>query len=294
MKVTTLSKRAFENLEPLVLSRGILNTEACMLKYTDKGIPKVIKRLFYQDGEVFANKLYTLEMLSSNSKNLPSSFLIPDSLISVSGKIQGFSIPFMEGINFKTFLEDRNNPLEEKKYFISKVGEILNQMSAIRNHTDLKDLYLCDLHASNFIVKPDNKEIGVVDLDSCKIKGNKTSISLFLNPMALLNTVKGKYKINQDDRVIADENSDLYCYNMMILSFLFGSTEVNYMSLEEFYNYLNYLKNIGISNELVNVFGDLVSNKANSNPVHLISSLNDEQICRAKCIVYKKVMKNKK
>ena len=63
MKVSTLSRRVFENLEPLVLSREIMNTEACMLKYTDKGIPKVIKRLFYQEGETFANKLYTLEML---------------------------------------------------------------------------------------------------------------------------------------------------------------------------------------------------------------------------------------
>ncbi len=298
MKVSTLSRRVFENLEPLVLSREIMNTEACMLKYTDKGIPKVIKRLFYQEGETFANKLYTLEMLSSNSKNLPSSFLVPDSLISVAGKIQGFSIPYMDGINFKSFLDSDKIPLEEKKYFISKVGEILNQMRAIRNHTELNDLFLCDLHASNFIVKPDNKEIGVIDLDSCKIKGNKSSVSLFLNPFALLNNVKGKYNINPNKNekgyVIPDENSDLYCYQMMILSYLYGSTEINSFSLEEYYNYLDYLSYVGINEELINDFRDLVSYKPNANPSHLVSSLSNEQVCRANCIVYKKVKKNKK
>ncbi len=237
-------------------------------------------------------------MLSSNAKNLPSSFLIPDSLISVSGVIQGFSIPFIEGINLKSFLSDDKVPLDEKKYYLSKVGEILNQMKAIRNHTGLDDLFLCDLHPSNFMVNPNNKEMKVIDLDSCKIKGNKSSISLYLNPLALLNTVNGKYKINPNPNetayVIADENSDLYCYNMMLLSFLYGSTEINSFSSTEYYEYLNYLKRIGVSEELVSCFRDLVSNKYNSNPMHLISSLDSEQVCRANCIVYKKVMKNKK
>ena len=297
MRVTTLSKRAFENLEPLALSREVLNTESVILKYSDRGKPKIIKRLFYQDGEIFANKLYTLEMLSTNSRNLPNSFLIPDSLISVSGKIQGFSIPYMERINFQTFLTDEKNPLEEKKYFLYKVGEILNQMKAIRNHTRLNDLFLCDLHASNFIVNPDNKEMGVIDLDSCKIQGNKSSYSMFLNEFALLNNVKGKYRIVTDGSekgyVTADENSDLYCYNMMLLSFLYGSTYINSLPLETYYSYLNYLKDIGINKELIDGFSDLVSNKPNENPFYIVPTLTKEQVCRAKCIVYKNVMKNK-
>ena len=299
MKSITLSKRAFENLEPLVLSRDVLNTESCVLKFNYQGKPKVIKSLFYQEGLRFANKLYTLEMLSSNRKNLPSSFLVPEALISVSGNIRGFTVPYMEGVNLEDLLRDPKVSLEEKKYYLYKVGEVLNQMKAIREHSTLNDLYLCDLHPSNVLVNKDNKEIGIVDLDSCKINGNKSSVSLFLNPFALLNNVHGKYKIVKDGDesclgyVDADENSDLYCYSMTLLSFLYGSRNINNMELEEYYKYLDYLSYVGFNGELLVHFMDLVSNKKNSNPYHLVHTITSEQACRAKCLVYEKVKKNK-
>ena len=299
MKVITLSKRAFESLEPLKLSREVLNTESQVYYFKSQGKPMILKKLFYQDGVTFANKLYTLEMLSSNKEKLPNSFMVPDALISVSGKIPGFVVPFMEGENLEKVLLDSNCTLEEKKYFLTKVGEILNQMKAIRDNTSLKDLFLCDLHASNFVVNRNNHEVGVVDLDSCKINGNKSSTSLFLNPLGLLNHVKGKYNIIGDKEgnynigyVEADENTDLYCYSMMLLSFLYGNREINCVSLDNYYRYLDYLSYVGIDDNLLDSFRNLVSNKKNSNPFHYISTINREQACRAKCIVYQKVKKN--
>lgn len=295
MKNIVLSKRGFENLEPLVLSRKVFNTESKIFKFRNAGQDKVFKSLFYTEGPSFANKLYTVEMLSSSQKNLPNSFLVPDSLITVGGKIKGFSVPYMEGKNLEEVLHDKSISLEEKKYYLFKVGEILNQMKAIREYSDLNDIYLCDLHASNFVVNTDNKEVGVVDLDSCKIKKNRSSISLFLNPLALLNNVKGKYNIIGEEAymgyVEADENSDLYCYTMMLLSFLYGSREINSMDLSDYYRYVEYLSEIGLNEELVNSFLNLVSNKNNSNPYNLIPTITSEQACRAKCIVYEKVKK---
>ncbi len=296
MKVITLSRRAFEGLEPLKLSREVLNTESKVFMFKSQGRPMVLKNLFYQDGISFANKLYTLEMLSANRNKLPNSFMVPEALISVAGKIPGFIIPYMEGENLENILRDPKLSLEEKKYFLTKVGEILNQMKAIRENTDLKDLYLCDLHASNFIANTNNHELGVVDLDSSKINGNKSSVSLFLSSSAVLNSVKGKYNILGDSSlgyVEADENSDLYCYSMMILSFLYGSRDVNNMPIEEYYKYLDYLLYVGIDERLIDTFMTLVSNKRNSNPFSLVKTINEEQACRAKCIVYEKVKKNK-
>ncbi|MBR1385993.1 MAG: hypothetical protein IJ568_04110 [Bacilli bacterium] len=293
MRVITLSKRKFESLEQIKLSRNILNTESNIYMFNYKNEPKVIKKLFYQEGDVFANKLYTLEMLSSNKKNLPESFAIPDSLISVSGHIQGFSIPFIEGENLTNILNDKEVSLEEKKYFLVKVGEILNQLKAIRNYTDLKDIYLGDLHSSNFIANKDNKKLSVVDLDSCKIKGNKSSVSKYLNELSILNYVKGKYEISNNDigYVKIDENTDLFCYNMMILEFLYGKG-INDLSIDEYLEYLDYLKYIGLDYNLIESFYTLVTNKKNENISSLINTINTEQICRANQLVYKKVKKN--
>lgn len=294
MKVITLSKRKFENLERIKLSREVLSTESLVFHYNSQGNEKVIKKLFYQEGEIFANKLYTLEMLSTNKKYLPESFCIPEALISVSGHIQGFAIPYIEGVNLADLLIDNNISLDEKKYYLSRVGEILNQLKAIRNCTPLKDIYLCDLHSSNFIANPDNKKLSVVDLDSCKIKGNKSSISRYLNEFGLLNNVKGKYQFITDGSepgfVRADENSDLYCYAIMILSFLYGKG-VDCLSLVEYYNYLDYLQKIGINTGLIDCFANLVSNKNNSNPGPFVESLDETQVCRAKRFVYNNVRK---
>ena len=65
MKVTSISRRAFERLEKMKLSRNVRNTEAVIYDFTPKGnpSPKVFKKFHYQNGPVFGNKLWTLEML---------------------------------------------------------------------------------------------------------------------------------------------------------------------------------------------------------------------------------------
>lgn len=115
-----------------------------------------------------------------------------------------------------------------------------------------------------------------------------------INSKALLNNVKGKYNINEDEdvlgHVIADENSDLYCYIMVILNYLYGSN-LNTVAIEEFYEYMNYLEYIGIDKNLVSLFERIVTNKNNKNPEHLLSSITDEQVYRASEKVYKRVKK---
>ena len=93
MKVITLSKKALEKLKQVELGHEITNTEGKMFDFEYRGQKKVIKSLFHQEGERFANKLYTLEMLDTNKGYLPHSFCIPDSLISASGHIIGFTVP---------------------------------------------------------------------------------------------------------------------------------------------------------------------------------------------------------
>ena len=232
-------------------------------------------------------------MLDINQEYLPENFYIPDSLVTVADTIEGFTVPYIDGINPAIILKSKMN-CKEQIYYLKKVGEILEQMHNIRTYTPLTDFYINDLHEGNFIVNPKKREINVVDLDSSKIGDNMVFASHYLIPSSLLNNVNNKYQIISEEKnnyhtgyVFPDENTDLYCYAMMILNYLYGSN-VNNFKLEEYYEYLNYLESINVNHELISVFEKLLVNTNNENPVDYLNSLNEEQIYRSRKIVYEK------
>lgn len=293
MKIITLSKKRFEELEKIRLSKEIFNTEAAIYDFNYRGENKILKSLYTLNGPTFANKLYTIEMLDSNKEYLPSSFVIPDYLCTVNGNVTGFTMPKIEGTNLTTILSNDNANYKEQIYYLKKIGEILNQLHNIRKYTPLKEIYINDLHDSNFIVDNNNRELKVIDLDSCKIGSNKPFAARFLTPFSIINGIE-KYKINEDlnsnGHMIADSNTDLYCYCSIILNYLYGK-KIGNMQIDNFYEYLNYLESIGINKELINIFGKLLDNCKNENPLNYLDSLTSEQIYRAKESVYSKVKK---
>lgn len=268
MKIINLSKKKFQELEKLNLSREIFNLEGIIYDFNYRGNPKILKTLYHLSGPIFANKLYTLEMLDSNKEYLPSNFYIPDSLCTVDSKVIGFTVPKIEGTTLSTILGSKEVSYKEQIYYLKKIGEILNQLHYIRKNTPLKDIYINDLHDSNFIVDNKNRELKVIDLDSCKIGDNKSFASRFLTPASIINGIE-KYKLNKDmnsnGHMIADSNTDLYCYCITILNYLYGYRieSIGSIGIEKYFEYLNYL-----------------------------DSLTGEQICRAKKLVYDK-SKNK-
>ncbi len=295
MDVIAISKKKFRELEPLKLSKMVFNTEGIIYNFNYQGQPKILKTLFHNNGIIFANKLYTVEMLDTYQKYLPNSLCRPDSLVSVNGVIQGFTIPKLEADNLVDVLNDKNISPKEHIYYLKKVGELLDQLKSIRRYTPLNSIFLNDLHESNFLVDQNKKQLYVIDLDSCKIGTNVAFPSKFLTPKALLNNAPNKYKINNDEMnvpgyVTADENSDLYCYNIMILNYLYGDN-LNNFNLQEFYEYLNYLEYIGVHRDLTSIFSRIVVGASNKNPSNYLDLLTNEQIYRAKSSVYTRVKK---
>lgn len=282
MKIISISKKNFEKLEELDIPKEVLNTEAKMYNFNFRGQDKILKVLYIFQGNTFANKLYTLEMLDNYKKYLPSNFYIPDSLCSIDREICAFTIPKVEGINLSTILNSKNIEYKEQLYYLKKVGEILQQLSYIRRNTSLTDFYLNDLHDSNFIVDRYSRELKVIDLDSSKIGTNDPSPARFLTPLSLLN-ISNKYNINPDENspayVIADENSDLYCYNIMILNYLFGK-RIGSVSIDEFYRCLHYLESIGVSKKLVKIFSKIVADCDNENPMNYLETITEKQIVK--------------
>lgn len=169
-------------------------------------------------------------------------------------------------------------------------------MKNVRRYTPLKDFYINDLHESNFIVNTQKKQLHVVDTDSCKIAKNLAFCSKYLTPSSLFGKLdKSKYHVidtlSVGGYVQPNEDSDLYCYAMMILNFLYGEN-VNSFNLSEFYQYLNYLLDVGIDKELIDIFSNLVTFKPNENPMHLLDSLSYEQMGKAQKPVYSLKLKN--
>jgi hypothetical protein len=231
-------------------------------------------------------------MLDYYKDILPNSFVVPDNLVSVRGKVVGFTCQKINGYNLSTILSDKKIDKDDKIYYLKSIGDILEKMDNIRKYSELKDLFLADLHECNFMVKPYSRDLFVVDLDSCKIANNLANPARYLTPFSLLNNADHKYKINNNPsipaHVIPDANSDLYCYNIMILNFLAG-TNINNFSLEEFYDYLNYLEFIGIDKNLLDSFNNIVGYGPNINIREYLDSLTSENIVRSKNNVYKKV-----
>lgn len=306
MDIVNMSKKKYNTLTPLELNKKITNTEAKIFLYVDRsGKEKIFKNLHRLKGSIFANKLYTIEMLDNNKEYLPESFVIPEKLVSVNGTVFGCQEKYIEGTNLEVVLNNPKIDLENKLYCLKTIGNLLEYIKHVRNETPLKCFYINDLHASNFIVSKGN--IYTVDLDSAKICDNQPFPSKFLSSKSILNysekykkyekgDSKGNYNYEYREElgyIDADENSDLFCYSMMILNFLYKS-DVNKMNIDEYYKYLLYLKSIGIDRNLISCFEKLLSNDDNENPKDYISRITYEQLFRASKKEYKKVLKNKK
>ena len=294
MKIITISKKKYKDLQLLDLPREVCNTEARIYDYEHQGQKKIIKNLYLCEGEMFGSKLYTVETLDTNKKYLPESFVIPDSLVSVNGDVVGFTVPKVEGITLAIILNDPSISLKEKLYYLKKIGELLEQLKQIREYTPLKDIYINDLQESNFIINPDNRSLKTIDLDSCKIGTNSPFPSRYMTESDLIHLTEYNKYIHNDNfkknegNYIANAESDMYCYIIMILNFLLGNN-ISRVNLTEYYSYLNYLSSIGIDKELIDCFEKILRYEPNTNPVHFLDTLDYTQVGRAKENVYKLV-----
>lgn len=288
MKTINISEKRLCSLEPLKLSKHVFSTESRVYNLDYRGSKKVVKILFNDKGPLFAQKLYTVEMLDHYKNYLPESFLCPDNQISISGNVRGFTIPYFEGVNLADLLNDKSVDEKEKIYYLTKIGEILNQLKNIRKYSPLKEIYINDLYESNIIINPNNKELRIIDLDSCKILNNGAFPGRRLNKNPFLEDKNHKYIYDTEEEhgfIIANENSDLFCYNVMILNYLYGQNILT-MSTDEFYKYLKYLESIDFDKDLLGCFKKLAATCDNQNPYYLLDSITYKQTYKAKKIVY--------
>jgi len=279
MQIFNMSKKRFDNLPPLELPDGVFNTEASMFLIPGKNKwnkkPEVLKKLYHDSGEVFSNKLYTVNELIDKKEIIGIDELVmPESLAAVNGDIVGFTLPYIPNINLQTVLESNDFTIEQKVAYLKEIGALLDKVRKVREYTAVKDFYLNDIHENNFILSMWDWKIHAVDLDSAKIGNNLTCASRCLSPMSQLPLVPkykplersagGIYEVNQD--------TEIYCYIIMILNFFYGSN-ISKLSLADFYVYLDYLAKIGVSKEIIDMISYIYTGHENKNPYELLDEL---------------------
>jgi len=294
METISLTKKRFESLTPYELPNYVYNTEGTLyilpIKNRWNTGMKLLKRLYLTNGLVFGNKLQTINSLIDNREELAiDEIVFPEKIATIGGEIVGFTMPLIDSINLSTALRDKDISNERKIKYLKQIGAILEKMKLRREYTSVSDFYINDLHESNFIV--DNSDnVRVIDIDSCKINGNGIFSSKYLSSKSFINEIYKyqknnnqtkyeqnpysyhKYSTNMNGAFIPDENTDLYCYIIVILNFLYEEN-ISHFSLEEFYEYIDYLQTIGIDKELLDIFDKIVSESTNENPYMLLDSI---------------------
>lgn len=286
-----MSKTKLNSLEPLILPKNVTSTECELFKYPYYGKEKLLKKLHRTDGIIFANKLYTIEALNANKDSMPSNFILPESLVSINKKIEAFTMKYIKGINLSVILNNPDITYEEKIHYLKSIGRILEQMQNIRKYTNLNNFYLGDIHEDNFLVERDKQEVYIVDLDSCKIAGNKSFPGRYLTNSSLIKYNNTKYQtLSQTDDLAdykIDENTDIYCYIIMILNYLYDG-RVDRLSLDKFYDFINYLEDIKVNIELIECFNKIVVGGNNINPCNYLDTLTPKQVAGARRLYKKK------
>lgn len=291
MQIINMSKTKLNSLEPLILPKNVTSTECELFKYPYYGKEKLLKKLHRTDGIIFANKLYTIEALNANKDSMPSNFVLPESLVSINKKIEAFTMKYIKGINLSVILNNHDITYEEKIHYLKSIGRILEQMQNIRKYTNLNNFYLGDIHEDNFLVERDKQEIYIVDLDSCKIAGNKSFPGRYLTNSSLIKYNNTKYQtLSQTDDLAdykIDENTDIYCYIIIILNYLYDG-RVDRLSLDKFYDFINYLEDIKVNIELIECFNKIVVGGNNINPCNYLDTLTPKQVAGARRLYKKK------
>ena len=297
MQVINISKKRFDNLETYKLPSSIYNTEAKLyvlpIKNKWETVNKLLKRLYITSGNMLGNKLQTINSLIDLKEEIGiEEIVFPEKLAVVENKIVGYIMELVESINLETALKSYDVSPGRKIKYLHQIGEILEKMKKVRTYTRIKDFYLNDMHEHNFIIENKTGKVRVVDIDSCKINGNYTFGSRYLSPKSIiLDTPKYKKEENAicGGFFTPSEDTDLYCYIIMILNTLYGG-EFQKLSLEEMYIYLEYLSSLGVSLELLNAFEKITSNTHNENPYELLDNLIPI-LPRANKHVYRRVIK---
>lgn len=295
MEIVNLRMHNVRKLKPLILEKGVFNTESYILILDRKHIKgnikedKVFKYLDAQDDDkVMAKKTATVMALDSSSYKEIEELVIPDTLVVVEDRITGFGMPLIKNHrNLGVIVNNRNIKLKTKLKYLKDVGTLIDK---VQRQDDEYTLNFGDLNEYNFIIDEDDN-VKAVDLDSSYIgSGTPTYTAYYLLKNPYIKEVPEKYRVTRQHQVIPSDNSDLYCYNMILLNAISG-VDMFKKDIPTYYAYTSYLKELGIPKELFKCFNDIYTPAQNINPKDMLDELT---AIPEKELKYKSFLKRKR
>jgi hypothetical protein len=281
----------------LKLAYNIISTEGELFivprSFKTKGQPMVLKRFNFISDKMNTNKILTVKSLISNQDkiNIPE-IVIPNALaIDSKGNVIGLTMPYINNVNLAVIFEDKEVDITQKKKWLIEIDNILLKMKALRDNKIIPNFYLNDLHLGNFIYNLKTNKVNVIDIDSCRILDNKPFPAKYLDIDSPIKNLPNKYisnpEMDYNGSYIANLDSDLYCYNMMILDYLFKGN-LFLLKKEVFTDYLDYLNEIGISKTITDVYAKLYEEGPNVSIAPYLPEieLTNDLIRRARATTY--------
>ena len=277
MERINLTRYRLNNLARYNLSDNVISTEAKIYYFYHKiKWENEIKALKFFRKDLSDEKVANIEFLDEHRKELEKipSLVLPETLVSYYNKDRGIVMPFIDHMNLADLLKFENFEDSVKLKYLKAVGEVLNDISLVKKYNSgLKDFAINDLHEANVIIDSKTSQIRIVDIDSAYTGSIITASKyLTLNENLELSAFSNKYPVNDDESLIPNEQTDLYCYHMMILNFLYGGNVAS-LSQDEFYYYLDYLNKIGTKDEFIESCLRLYINQENINPKDYVEDL---------------------
>ncbi|MBQ2639454.1 MAG: hypothetical protein IJF92_01665 [Bacilli bacterium] len=313
MKIIDIPEKKFKKLTPYEIDDNIINTEAKFylldkLGKSYKTENLLLKKIFINEGESMANKLLTVSMLSDNEEKIGiKELVIPKHLVAVKGDVIGVTVPKIDNArNLGLILNDYKVSNEDKIKYLEKVGKLLKKIKVLKK--DGIDFSFGDLHEYNFLIT-ENDKLKAIDLDSAYLNSNYPLPSLYLDTNMILKYFKDKYK-GKDERNIKpnkyrlnttgtygtyypNENTDILCYDMMILNMI-SSDKISKLDMQEYFDYINYLEQLGFGEDLIKCFNIVYTNsKNNINPVDFLDQIPMDRLGESSLSVYQLKKKKK-
>ena len=254
-----LKESELKRLKEYPLDNNILNTESIIYYYkrdykTDETL--LLKKLYDTRDKKVERKIRTVETLQTSPLMDYKELVIPEDVISIQGIKSGFTIKeITNNTNLQLILNNNDIPTSKKIELLKKIGDLLNRINA-----SSQEFYFGDLQPSNILVD-DESNIYVVDLDSSAVNRKKPLETKYIINDKKTHDVR-KYKVNKAKRAYPSKDIDIYCFNTMVLHTI-ACEPIHRTTIPEFYDYLNYLDDKGISRDILDVFSNHYSNKPN-------------------------------
>ena len=281
MKNLDLTSEEFSNLEPFRVMEGTIEKESSMYHLPDEN--KIIKAYNNSDDKYYLmRKLRAIRnLLEYTSKTDMPELLTPHGFLTVDNQVIGAIYPIIDAYTARTYLYSEYINMELKVEILKKIGTLLEK---IKNSHPKYNAAFSDVHIDNFLIEDiivdENKNINDIslvacDTDSMRILDSKGNPSYYLCDVEKLGEI-GKYRPDCEGNIIPDFNSDLYCYNMILLDFISKSNYVYCLGVDEYNRYIDYLDKINVDPNILSAFESVYRyDMDNLSPLEHLDALHD-------------------